>query len=192
MLQNLKEDFKKAKHYRKILRRCRPEIPREQKHLIKTSQFRQRLSKYVPTGIEYTEDTEHNFTGCFVDPEMNFSKKLDSINSYSRSKSIPVNQSLIDHGLCDNASQAIEYYRSKFVHDDPESHALVDKPAEEFRKYHHGNHVIILHPISMLNQNPKFSWTKWCTYKYLGSFDAEDKYAPEIAMVYYFEIIKVR
>lgn len=159
MLQNLKPCKRKATKWEKIWREIHHiyrDIPRQT--------FGSTFLKYRPTGREYTPDTETDFTGVYFN--------LGSIvwpNDYMSELS----QSWSDgdpkfFGLCDNASQAIEFYRAQ------QSRGL------------RGNHTILL---TMLND---FRWHKWGPY--IGEFTPRHEYFKDeegIDFVFAFEIYKV-
>ena len=131
-----------------------------------------RFEKYHPLGEEYVKDSETRFDGCYF---LRHSAGSDDlvINAMTKQHVIEYDYDAEEYwdcyGLCDNASQAIEFYNKR-------------KAEGKFP----GNHVIILCPMY------DFRWHKWG--QYIGKFNPSHEYFSDeegIEMVYSFQIHRV-
>lgn len=131
-----------------------------------------RFEKYHPLGEEYVKDSETRFDGCYFLCHSALSDGL-VINAMTKQHVIEYDYDAEEYwdcyGLCDNASQAIEFYNKR-------------KAEGKFP----GNHVIILCPMY------DFRWHKWG--QYIGKFNPSHEYFSDeegIEMVYSFQIYRV-
>jgi len=131
-----------------------------------------RFEKYHPLGEEYVKDSETRFDGCYF---LRHGAGSDDLVINAMTKQHVIEYDYDDeeywdcYGLCDNASQAIEFYNKR-------------KAEGKFP----GNHVIILCPMY------DFRWHKWG--QYIGKFNPSHEYFSDeegIEMVYSFEIHRV-
>ena len=157
MLQNLNK--RRATKWEKIWRG----IHHHDRSIPKIT-FDSTFVKYEPVDGAYTPDTEKDFTGVYFNPGCMMSP-YDYISLLTKSWSDGWS---VFYGLCDNASQAINFYREQ------QAYGL------------RGNHIIML---SLLDD---FRWHKWGPY--IGEFTPRHEYFKDeegIDFVFAFEIYKV-
>lgn len=159
MLQNIKPCKRKETKWEKIWR----EIHHRHRDVPKM-EFGSIFLKYEPIDRAYTPDTDKDFTGVYFNLGAMVSP-YDYISWLTKSWS---DGRSVFYGLCDNASQAIEFYREQ------QSYGLK------------GNHIILL------NLLDDFRWHKWGPY--IGEFTPRHEYFRDeegIDFVFAFEIYKV-
>lgn len=159
-----------AKYTRKILRLLRRRV----------YCFKGFFKPYTPAVWEYTKnEPDEDFTGIYIIPDhnsigtmINFCTRQHAPDHYAR-ENYDSGDIWYSYGLCDNASQVIQYYKKM-------------KAEGRF----HGNHIITL---VVMGKGTGWRWHKWGAY--IGNFDPSYEYFDDeegIEAVYAFQIHRVK
>ena len=182
---NPRSRTKCQKRYRDVMKRSfgRGDLEKEGRRMFKRTKrlytFKGFFVPYRPMPWEYTKNTEEVYTGVYIVPGHNFIEEM--VNNVTRQharseydkESYESGDVWCSFGLCDNASQAIQFYNDR-------------KAKGGFP----GNHIITL---TYMGKNSGWRWHKWG--RYLGNFEPSREYFEDeegIEAVWSFHIIRIR
>lgn len=191
MLVNLSPNprarVKAERRYKRMLRMISSRSDQFAKHMReafkmfrKMYSFKNLFRPYTPSEWEYTKNNPNeDFTGVYITFDGNLVE--DSINFWTMQhapdscarENYESGDVWYAYGLCDNASQAIQYYKDM-------------KAAGRFP----GNHVIIL---DVMGRGIGWRWHKWGSY--IGNFNPCCEYFDDeegIEAVYAFHIYRIK
>lgn len=129
--------------------------------------------------IVIEDDYRNDFDGIYV-CELNINRTIEALTNYKEKRNLNSPIYWCNYGVCDNASQVLNYYDSLY---------------EQFKDYmENKKFVILLTPIIRKHQ-PEYGgwrWNKWG--RYIGKFESKCEYLYDetgIDYVYCFTILEV-
>ena len=184
MLVNLILNKEKAKTYNeriKEIKKMHPECAEYMKEVEKLSDVfipysQISLGKYVPVEVDYRKD----FDGVYI-CDLNANYDIERLTDYSEVKNFNSPLYWRNYGVCDNASQALDYFDS------------LSKELEEYTK--DKAFVILLVPM-IREKEPEtdgWRWHKWGPY--IGKFEPKCEYLYDekgIDFIYCFHIYEIK
>ena len=183
MIINLELNEIKTKNYNNRIKELKEENPELFKDVTEVKCLKDRFIPYseITYGqlIKIEEDYRDNFEGVYV-CNLNSNYTLESITNYKEKKNFDSPIYWLNYGVCDNASQVLDYYDNLYQHHKDYMH---DK-----------TFVILLTPI-IRKHEPQYGgwrWHKWG--QYIGKFQPGCEYIYDekgIDYVYCFTILEV-
>ena len=183
MIVKLKLNETKVKDYNKRIRELKDKHPDIFDNVTEVNSLKDRFIPYVEItydGLIVIEDDYRNdFDGIYV-CDLNSNHILELLTNYKEKENFNNPIYWRNYGVCDNASQVMDYYDSLY-----EQH----KDYMEDKKF-----IILLTPIIRKEQDEDggWRWHKWG--KYIGKFKPQCEYLYDeqgIDYVYCFHILEV-
>ena len=189
MIVKLKLNEEKVKKYNERVKECREEYPDIAHYFKEIEKLEDKFIPYVQisktldwdkyTPIEADYRLNWDFDGVYV-CELNSNNSIEQLTDYKEAENFDLPIYCYSYGVCDNASQVLDYYDSLYK---KYNNYMKDK-----------KFVILLHPIFKEDQ-PEWDgwrWHKWG--QYIGKYEPKYEYLYDeegIDYVYCFTILEI-
>lgn len=192
MIVNLKLNEEKVKKYNERVKECREENPDIAHYFKDFKEINKLEDEFIPyvqipkaldwnkyTTIEADYKSSCDFDGVYV-CKLNSNHTIEALTDYRETKNFDSPIYWYNYGVCDNASQVLDYYDSLYKqHED----YMTDK-----------KFVILLTPVFKEDQpeSDGWRWHKWG--QYIGKYEPKCEYLYDekgIDYVYCFTILEI-
>ena len=189
MIVKLKLNDKKVKEYNERIKKCRENYPDIAHYFKEISKLEDKFIPYIQvfkaldwdkyTIIEADYRSSWDFDGIYV-CALNSNHTIEALTDYREVRNFNSPIYWCNYGVCDNASQALDYYDSLY------------KQHEDYMK--NKKFIILLSPMFKEDQpkNGGWRWHKWG--QYIGKYESKCEYLYDeegIDYVYCFTILEI-
>lgn len=189
MIVKLKLNEDKVAEYNKRVVECKKEMPELAEYFNEISELEDEFIPYIQiqkaldwdkyTIIETDYRRSFDFDGVYV-CGLNSNHTIEALTDYREARNFDSPIYWYDYGVCDNASQVLDYYDSLY------------KQHEEYMK--DKKFAILLHPMFKEDQPESggWRWHKWG--QYIGKYEPKHEYLYDeegIDYVYCFKILEI-
>lgn len=189
MIVKLQLNEEKVKAYNRRIEECKKEYPEYAEHFREVSNLEDKFIPYIQIpkaldwdkyiAIEADYKKECDFDGVYV-CALNANLDIELLTDYKEVKNIHSPIWHYDYGVCDNASQVLDYYDS------------LRQKYEDYMKDR--KFVILLNPVFKEDEPEEGGW-RWHKHgRYIGKYDSKCEYLYNekgIDYVYCFSIVEV-